>query len=517
MQNEIGSNFWLSPDDVIGSNVIPSPAVFNCMGSDYVWLSTCRSAIEFVIQTIEQRNPDVKKVACLPAFTCHTVFEPFVKANYKIVTFPLDKSLTSDAQEILKIVKEVEPGIILFHRYFGFNTLPSIDIVLPAFREKNIMVIEDCTQSMYSSFGRMDADYFVGSIRKWCGVPDGGFAVCRNGVFIGKPTSSDVVLERVKREACEMKYRYLFLYNGDKDKYLTRYKEAEDILNNQEQTYLISELSKIVQSNLNVHQMRIKRRSNYQTLLRIFKDIDGVTPVFEQVENDVVPLYFPVFCDNREKVQSLLVKNDVYAPVVWPKDKGCPDVCDNANYVYEHLLCIPVDQRYDINDMERVGTIMSNASVRCGWMEWEEILPYRDQLIQLEHELMIRYHYPDKVVPVDYPSSRVDDLAKHITSGNTFFWAACRGNELLGYMWCYTSLFIDIMRWNIRSIMFKTSVQSLGLGRIALKEGERKALEIGCDELCTEYVPFNDHMAYVMKREGFEVIRVEVVKQLKRE
>lgn len=62
MQSEIGSNFWLSPDDVIGSNVIPSPDIFNCAGSDYVWLSTCRSAIELVIRTIEQRNPNVKKV-----------------------------------------------------------------------------------------------------------------------------------------------------------------------------------------------------------------------------------------------------------------------------------------------------------------------------------------------------------------------------------------------------------------------------------------------------------------------
>ena len=77
MQSEIGSNFWLSPDDVIGSNVIPSPDIFNCAGSDYVWLSTCRSAIELVIRTIEQRNPNVKKVVCLPAFTCHTVLEPY--------------------------------------------------------------------------------------------------------------------------------------------------------------------------------------------------------------------------------------------------------------------------------------------------------------------------------------------------------------------------------------------------------------------------------------------------------
>ena len=65
--------------------------------------------------------------------------------------------------------------------------------------------------------------------------------------------------------------------------------------------------------------------------------------------------------------------------------------------------------------------------------------------------------------------------------------------------------------------MFKSSAQSLGLGHIALEEGERKALEIGCTEICTEYVPFNDNMAHVMEREGFEVTRVEVVKRLNRD
>ena len=517
MQSEIGSNFWLSPDDVIGSNVIPSPDVFNCAGSDYVWLSTCRSAIELVIRTIEQRNPNVKKVVCLPAFTCHTVLEPFVKAGYKIITLPLDEDLTSSTREILKIIEKTTVGIVLFHRYFGFDTLPGIDEVLPVLQKKNVIVIEDCTQSLYSSFNRMAADYFVGSIRKWCGVPDGGFAVCKDGAFTDKPMRSDIALERAKRVASEMKYRYLFLYAGDKDTYLTRYRDAENLLDNQSQIYAIGELSKIVQRNLDICQMKIKRRRNYQTLLQVLKDIDGITPLFGRMENGDVPLYFPILCDDREKIQKLLVKNAVYAPIIWPKNEIFSRVSEKVEYVYEHLLCIPIDQRYDTDDMERIGAIMKNMDIQYDWMKWEDILPYKEQLIQLEHELMIRYHYPDKIISVDYPSSRVENLKEHVMSGNTFFWAACRGNELLGYMWCYTSPFIDIKRWNIRSIMFKSSAQSLGLGHIALEEGERKALEIGCTEICTEYVPFNDHMAHVMEREGFEVTRVEVVKRLNRD
>ena len=169
---------------------------------------------------------------------------------------------------------------------------------------------------------------------------------------------SDIALERAKRVASEMKYRYLFLYAGDKDTYLTRYRDAENLLDNQSQIYAIGELSKIVQRNLDICQMKIKRRRNYQTLLQVLKDIDGITPLFGRMENGDVPLYFPILCDDREKIQKLLVKNAVYAPIIWPKNEIFSRVSEKVEYVYEHLLCIPIDQRYDTDDMERIGAIM---------------------------------------------------------------------------------------------------------------------------------------------------------------
>lgn len=138
---------------------------------------------------------------------------------------------------------------------------------------------------------------------------------------------------------------------------------------------------------------------------------------------------FPILCDDREKIQKLLVKNAVYAPIIWPKNEIFSRVSEKVEYVYEHLLCIPIDQRYDTDDMERIGAIMKNMDIQYDWMKWEDILPYKEQLIQLEHELMIRYHYPDKIISVDYPSSRVENLKEHIMSGNTFFGLLVEGTN----------------------------------------------------------------------------------------
>ena len=64
--------------------------------------------------------------------------------------------------------------------------------------------------------------------------------------------------------------------------------------------------------------------------------------------------------DERKNLQALLADNDVYAPVVWPKAECCPPVSEIAESIYRHILCIPIDQRYDVDDMERIISILSD-------------------------------------------------------------------------------------------------------------------------------------------------------------
>lgn len=44
--------------------------------------------------------------------------------------------------------------------------------------------------------------------------------------------------------------------------------------------------------------------------------------------------------------------------VIWHKAECSPVVDEDADYVYDHILCIPVDQRYDSDDMERIVTVL---------------------------------------------------------------------------------------------------------------------------------------------------------------
>lgn len=152
--------------------------------------------------------------------------------------------------------------------------------------------------------------------------------------------------------------------------------------------------------------------------------------------------------------------------------------------------------------------------IESRWVSWEELLPFKEQLIDMELELMIRYHYPDKQIPRSYPEQRVNNLESYLKNGSTFLWMSTEGDKLLGYYWAYVSSFIDKKRWNLRSIMFLDEAKGRGLGTLAVEEGLKMARLLECDEAATEYVPWNKTMENVMMKSGYKVTRIEVVKEL---
>lgn len=358
MRSEIGSNFWLNPNQKYNNKNIGTPQQFNCIGEDYAWLSTGRSSIEFAIISIEERKPELKKVAVLPSFTCDTVFEPFLKRGYEVYYYPIERDLTTTSDTILEKTLQHDASIVLFHRYFGFDTLDrQVDRMCGILRGLGKYTIEDCTQCLYSDISRADSDYTVGSIRKWTGTPDGGFIVGLKAKLNNIPVSYDVDLEKAKIEASYSKYRFLFEHQGDKGEMLAMYRRAEDILDNQAEIYAISEMSVMVQADLNKQELIRKRRENFEILGN--KLTSHIKPVFKLGRNKEVPLYFPVLVEDRAALQKHLVNNAIYAPVVWPKDDKQPKQCNGAENAYQHLLCIPIDQRYDIDDMNRIVEVIN--------------------------------------------------------------------------------------------------------------------------------------------------------------
>ena len=73
------------------------------------------------------------------------------------------------------------------------------------------------------------------------------------------------------------------------------------------------------------------------------------------------PLYFIVYTKNRKDIQTKLCNEHIYAPIIWPIYYKEVLVDDITKEIYNETLAIPIDQRYDETDMEKIVTILNKC------------------------------------------------------------------------------------------------------------------------------------------------------------
>ena len=353
MLKEIGSNFWLNPEEIYDDSKIDL-SHYGLKGNDSVLLSTGRAAEQYVLRTVEERNSQLKKVALIPPFTCQTVIEPFRQLGYCIWTYPIDEKLCIKLEQFRRILDKSQAQVVLLHRYFGFDTLKEMESIICEYQAKGVSFIEDRTQNLYSDHPELNTDYTIGSLRKWSGVLDGAFALCREGKFRKKPSQYDEDLKKEKMEACYLKYRYMMGLENNKEEYLLRYRRAEEILDKQQEFYRICPESERIQASLDNETLKVCRRKNYSHLYLGLKEIKPIYALTPELSEGDVPLYLAITLENRGELQKRLKSENIFAPVVWPLPDNLPFVCDEARDFYQHILCFPVDQRYGLDDMERI-------------------------------------------------------------------------------------------------------------------------------------------------------------------
>lgn len=362
MLSEIGSNFWINPAEKFTYMQELTPQIFGLKGNDYCFMSTCRSAISLALEMIEMQNPNVSKIAAVPSFTCETVIQPFLESGFGLKMYDINAELGIDKERFLDDLRESEVGVIIIHRYFGFDTMPDIGEIIDEIRNLSIFIIEDRTQCLYSDIELFDADFFVASLRKWHGIPDGAILVCKEGLIEGKPLNVDTALERAKVDAGYAKYNYLFHHIGAKDSFLEKFRKAEEILDNQPVVYKMSPFSYAMQASMDIGEMKRKRRRNYLTLTQGISCIEGIESVFPELQETVVPLYCPIMVTERQHVQKFLCDRGIYAPIIWPRPDTLADISDNGRDLYQNMLCIPIDQRYGEEDMDRIVNVLSGVN-----------------------------------------------------------------------------------------------------------------------------------------------------------
>ena len=398
---EIGSIYEIAPDSLKGYNADNEQEVslgelreIKKYNKKYhAYTASGREAIALALKSLSKCRPDLSKRCLLPAYMCDTVFFPFEHEGWEIYFYHVNKELKVDKEELRAQIEKVAPELLFIHPYYGVDTWKELRPWLIELKNQGICIMEDVTQSYYLGSAGAEADYVIGSLRKWYPVPDGGF-VASDESLLDEAINEDEEHARMRLGVLMDKWNYLYGNQAAEEKsvnkaaYLKRNRELEGLLDEYSGIREMSNETAYILGRVNEDEAKIRRSENYRYLYdRLcgeLKNKEWFEPIitvskeeYENYEEDgercqigtgydncqnrlvTAPLYFAIYADDRDGLQSFLTGRGIYAPVLWPIGKENEDcLTEDERYIFEHMLALPMDQRYGREEMEYIVEVM---------------------------------------------------------------------------------------------------------------------------------------------------------------
>lgn len=327
---EIGSEFWTRHNPVSLRRA-----------DNEAYLLSGRTALRFIIDDI-CKSRKFRKVL-LPAYCCESMIEPFVALGIDTQFYPtyvdhMDFPYENDADAILLI------------DFFGYTNHQNREIAKSE-RQAGKIVIYDSTHKIDGNSSVMEyADYSFCSYRKWfyCNFAK---VIKKDGVFDCSELRTNERYIALRDKAAQAKDGYFAGITGDKEKFLSLFSAAEQMLDEDYAGYAGEPAV------FDIQEITLKRRENAAYLIRELKKIPGIALWRDAVGADDVPMFVPILVDVhiRDDLRRSLIKEKIYCPVHWTKSAYHGE----CNEIYDMELSLVCDQRYDIADMERMVRVIN--------------------------------------------------------------------------------------------------------------------------------------------------------------
>jgi dTDP-4-amino-4,6-dideoxygalactose transaminase len=325
----------------------------NNVFKDYIGFRCARDAFKFLVEIYEH---DYKKVL-LPALSCESMVYPF-RSKFEIVYYKLNDDYTINMVDLNKKISE--QSIFIYQNYFGIESINKKTLDGLTNNYDNLIVVKDSTHDFLSKKNESSNNSIdVISIRKWLPLIDGGLIKMNN--YNKKDEVYNNIISDEKYFSLSFQSRfykelYIKTYNSVfKDMYLEYIQNADKLLNSKG-FYRISNISNNLKDSFDLESISSVRVHNSRILYQQLATLDKIKIL--NVNTDEPLLYLPVIVENQSYFQREMAKRGVFLPVIWPLPEDAIGECDVADYTSNHMLAIPIDQRYDEDDMISISNII---------------------------------------------------------------------------------------------------------------------------------------------------------------
>lgn len=301
---------------------------------DAVKVNSGRNAINYVLQA------NNIKTVYVPYFTCKTVIEPIETLGLKYIFYAIDEKL-----EIVDIKPEMMKADekIIYINYFGVKN-DYVDELAMRFADK---LIVDNTQAFYKKpIDSIDTCY---SPRKFFGVADGGYVY--TNTLLGQSLEREFTFDR-----CQ------FLLGRVEKSASEAY--ADYCRHNEEMCFrplmAMSKLTQDMLSSINYEKARLIRERNFWYLNDQLKEFNELEIEFHQITG---PMVYP-FLIEIKGLRAYLIKNNVYVATYWNEVLDYIDDLGSLETKFtNYLLPLPIDQRYELTEMETIVRLIKKYIV----------------------------------------------------------------------------------------------------------------------------------------------------------
>lgn len=291
--------------------------------AEAIALNSGRFCLEYIL-----RCKKYSKVY-VPYFTCDSAVEPLEKLGVPYEFYHIDKDyhITDD-------IRLQDGEALMYTNYWGLQDEYCKQL---AYRYQKQLIL-DYTQAFFSNpIAGIDTFY---SCRKFLGVPDGGYLY----------TDAKIDFELEQDES------YTRMESLVKRIDLSPEAGYDDFHRTSEEFHHIpirrmSNFTKRMMQGINYGYAAQQRLDNYNFLR---KHLGG-----RQLNFGEVPMVFPFESEQGQELRKMLIAKKVFVAKYWPNVDEWAGEDALETWMANHLLPLPIDQRYGKDDMERILNIIN--------------------------------------------------------------------------------------------------------------------------------------------------------------